>query len=334
MSSKSSQKSNTKSHVQASVDPRLDPYMQNLAKMTDTAVNNQDRSHLQGRAVAGRNSYDDMGIAEMSRIIQGNSARMAPGTFTNMALDAASGRLLDPATNPTLQGNVDAATRPLMEDLTRRILPGLDLGAINQNAFGGDRAGIAAGQAIGDTQTAVGDIRARMFADNYNRERQYQWDSPEKFLSGMGAELSPANMMQQLGGYERGLEGLDIQNEIATREYNNNQAFAGLPMATQLMSTLAAPYGTQTSTGESTTTQKTTPNPLTEIAKIGIGAASAASGMGWNPFGGAGGGGPVPPQLPMGPVGLSMPTQQQLQGQIYIPGMGYINPRSQPQYYY
>src|SRR5688572_2929203 len=123
----SSQQTNTQG-----ADPRLDPYWMALFGDVNKARESVDRSPLSGPAVAGNNANDMLaginatqlgGMGDMRTMLQGIGAKIQPGTFTNTALDAASGRMLDPATNPTLNPMIDAAIRPITERLNREVIP-------------------------------------------------------------------------------------------------------------------------------------------------------------------------------------------------------------------
>jgi hypothetical protein len=253
----------------------LDPYWQGLMGQTNRAVNSVDRSPHTGPVVAGRNQYDDQSLALASQIIGGNT--LPAGTFTNMIRDVAGGKFLDPATNPTLQGNINAAQAPVMEQLQRQILPGLKGQSIGMNAFGSDRSMLREGQAIGDTTEALGRIAAEMIGENYNRERQYQMMAPELFQQAFGAEMLPMAALAQLGDTERMLQQLGINDVIGSRQLNATLPFLGLDTAAQIFG--AAPYSTSTST------QTTKQQPgAADWLKGGLGIASLASGMGWLNF--------------------------------------------------
>lgn len=78
-----------------------------------------------------------------------------------------SGAVLRPESNPALQGAIEAASRPTIENFNNSILPGLKSDAISAGGFGGTRQGIGEGLAAqGATQT-IGDIAAQMANTNY-----------------------------------------------------------------------------------------------------------------------------------------------------------------------
>lgn len=252
----------------------MDGYWKNLMGQTGQAVGQVDRTPFQGPVVAGRNQYDDRSLDMASKIIGGG---VTPGTFTNIATDAASGKFLDPATNPTLRGNINAVQAPVMEQLMRQILPSLKGQSIGMNAFGSDRSMLREGQAIGDTTESLGNIAAQMIGDNYNRERAYQVASPQMFQQGFAAEMTPMAALAQMGDTERMLQQLGINDAVGLRQLNAMLPFLGLDQAAGIFG--SAPYSSTTNT--QTTKQS---SGGADILKGLLGAGSLASGMGWLNF--------------------------------------------------
>jgi len=292
-SGSSSQTSTTNQKSTPTIDPRLEQFYLNLAGKTDQAVNQVDRSPWVGPAKAGVNSFDTQGVADMSSMLTALKGNMTPGVFTNIGLDAASGRRMDPSTNPTLQGMIEASTRPVTERLTREILPGIDQNAMMDNAFGGDRAALTRGQAAGDWAEAAGDIASGINYDNYNRERQAQLNAAQTYQQGLQAEMALPQMMMALGDQQRSLDQMPIDNALMLRALNEQLAFAGLGQGATIMNSLPfvgqQTQGTTNSTGTSTETTQTKQNPLTSLVQGGLGVGSMMAGLGWNPFGAAAG---------------------------------------------
>lgn len=73
----------------------------------------------------------------------------------------------NPQFNTGTRSAIDAATRPLYDQLTETVLPNVRGGAITAGGFGGSRQGIAEGLAAGRTQRAAGDTAAKIVEDLY-----------------------------------------------------------------------------------------------------------------------------------------------------------------------
>ena len=269
------------------IDPRVEGTYLDLANRINTGLASIPQTQWSGPAVAGGNSFDNKSIFGTDQILQAIQGSFNPGTFTNIALDAASGRLMDPATNPTLKGMIDASIQPITEKLNRQIIPGLDNASIMDNAFGGDRAALTKGQAYGDWAESAGNISAGLNYDNYTRERQNQLNSAQLFQDALGAEVAIPSMYAKLGDYQRMLDQKAIDDKIMQQVLAEQFAFSGLGTATSLMNAL--PFVGQQSSGTSsssgTTTQVTKQDPLTAVAQGALGLGSTMAGLGWTPFG-------------------------------------------------
>jgi len=84
---------------------------------------------------------------------------------------------LDPSqmfaeSNPYTQSYMDAATRPLQNQLDLFTQPGIRSDARQSGQFGGTRQGIAEGVATGLTNQAIGDTRANIANNAYNMQLQ------------------------------------------------------------------------------------------------------------------------------------------------------------------
>lgn len=74
----------------------------------------------------------------------------------------------DPSVNPNLRAAIDAAQRPLYDNLMETVLPGIrDTGVMQ--GYGNSRQGIAEGLAVGRTQRAAGDTAAKIVQDLYGQ---------------------------------------------------------------------------------------------------------------------------------------------------------------------
>ena len=278
--------SNTNQTTKPLVDPRVEGQYMNIADLVGKGLSGIDRTAWTGPAVAGGNTFDTKSILGTDQILQALQSGFAPGTFTNVALDAASGRLMDPATNPTLQGMINASTQPITEKLNQQIIPGIDNAAIMDGAFGGDRVALKQGQAYGDWAEASGRIASEINYDNYNKERQNQLNASQLFQQALNAETAIPQMYSQLGDYQRQLDQYGIDNELMQRVLQEQIGFAGLGQASSILNSL--PFVGQqnqgTSTSSGTTTQTTKEDPLSMVVKGGLGVGATMAGLGWTPF--------------------------------------------------
>jgi hypothetical protein len=194
--------------------------------------------------------------------------------FANQAMQANqfafSPQFLDPSQNPGFQGSIDAITRTLNQNLTENILPSLASGRIATGNFdiGNTRAGVAQGQAVGETQNAIGDAVARFTAQGFS-------DALDAFtrnlaLAPQTAQLqtTPGVLLDVAGERQRQLEQEAINAERERFEFGQQAPDAALAQFASLVSGNFG--GTSTTTGPGART-----NPL--LSGIGTGAALAGT---------------------------------------------------------
>jgi len=77
--------------------------------------------------------------------------------------------LLNPETNPALQGTIDAATRPIIDDAMHRILPAIRGDAVSLGQYSGSKRGQMEGDVAESTARAVGDTAANITTGLYGQ---------------------------------------------------------------------------------------------------------------------------------------------------------------------
>lgn len=83
------------------------------------------------------------------------------------ATDFLLNKVLYPETNPALEATINAATRPITDQLLEEALPAVRSGAYTTGNFGSSRQGIAEGLATGRAARAVGDTAAGVANQGY-----------------------------------------------------------------------------------------------------------------------------------------------------------------------
>ena len=160
---------------------------------------------------------------EAQRLAAGQ-ARGAQTSVANTAREALQfflGPGLDPTTNPNLQATIEAAQRPLFQNLTESALPAIRGEARLAGNIGGSRQGIAEGLATGRTAQAAGDVAANIANQGFQRALQ----------AGVGAlslapqtgqlQLAPAQTLAAVGDQRRALaqaQLIDVLNRGAGSE--------------------------------------------------------------------------------------------------------------------
>jgi hypothetical protein len=209
------------------------PYFETLYGAAQTAFQNTDRTPYTGDLYATPNATQQQAL-DLFRSAAGGAGTGAAPTRA-LAMDTINGKYMDPASNPWLAGAVEAARRPLENQLMRQILPSIEDQSIAQGAFGGAGNGTARGLAVSDfTQQAL-DMANRTYAENYARERAYQMQAPALFAAGDQMSLLPAQLMDLAGSQQQGWDQAALDANL--QRYNINQAapWAGLGEWAQIL---------------------------------------------------------------------------------------------------
>lgn len=202
----------------------------------------------QGSQVAG---FDEAQIAGQ------NMALGAAGTQQGLAQNAADtanfytgGDIWNPASNPNLQGAIDAATRPITENFTRTVLPSIKSEAISTGNFGSSRQGVAEGLAAGEMSQAVGDTASKLVQDQYRTNIQAQLSALGMTPMLQDAALRPAVTTSGVGDVRQALAQALLGEQVSNFNYDQMAPYLQGKDIASLVGTI--PGGTTTSTGTAT----------------------------------------------------------------------------------
>lgn len=121
---------------------------------------------LQNLANAGASYTTNLLSQNPATAGQAGALARDPG-YDQQARDFLLNKVLYPGTNPALQGAINAAVRPITQQLTEEQLPALRGNAVTAGGYGGSRQGIAEGLASGRASTAIGDTSANLANAGY-----------------------------------------------------------------------------------------------------------------------------------------------------------------------
>jgi hypothetical protein len=170
-------------------------------------------------------SSDTSQAWDMGRQAAGTMGTLAnTGTQNYNFLSSAA----DVANNPYVQGMMRTNNQQAMQSLTRQMLPALQNAGIGGGGLGSSRLGLAQGQAIGDTQTALQNANNALMLGAY----QQGLGAQQSALSGLGAlqqaQLAPGLAYGTVGqsreGYQQAAQDAPwrhIQNLGAAQQYLN-----------------------------------------------------------------------------------------------------------------
>lgn len=142
---------------------------------------------------------------QINQTLQQGAQQTAPGLGF-----LTSGDVLSPGSNPALQGAIEAASRPVVENFQRNVLPSITQEGIASGGYGGTRQGIAEGIAGQALNRQVGDIASTLSNQNYQSGLQ-------AMLGGLNTSVAQTG--QQVSG-QLGAQG--AQNQLLGQLISGN----------------------------------------------------------------------------------------------------------------
>lgn len=207
----------------------------------------------------------------------------AAGTQSGLASGGAGaesslfGDIWNPSHNPNLQGSIDAATRPITQNLTETQLPAIRNEAVQTGNFGGSRQGIAEGIASRGASQAIGDTSAKIAQGEYDTNINAQLKALGLLPTVQGAQTQPATTTSGVGDVRQAMQQALLGQTVGNFNYDQYAPF----LQSQDILSLAQglPGGTTTTTGS-----VSQPNMATST----LGGAAAGASLGTALFPGAG----------------------------------------------
>lgn len=191
--------------------------------------------------------------SDLTRAAQGQLQDTLSGTYLN-------------GETPGFQGALNAATRPIIDNYTKTIMPGLDSNFSSAGRYGSGAHAMAEGDAANGLSNTLGDITSQMTYQNYGDERNRQ-------IQGMLFAPELANQdykdiaaQGEAGAGQDAFAQSQIDAELQKYNYNANKDYN---WASQYLGLLnGAQGGSQT-----TTAPRPQANPFTgALGGAGVGA--------------------------------------------------------------
>lgn len=165
-------------------------------------------------------------------------------------LNASMGALNAPdlANNPYLEPYMQAATRPLEQQLQFSTMPGIRSQFTGAGQYGSSRQGVAEGVAQGLTNQAIGDTRAKIASQAYGQGLDQQARAMSLFPQVMQQGQVPYDIVNQIGALRQ-----QMTNQQQTDPYKRLQEYANiLSGGGNLGGTTTAPVQNPTSGAQDT----------------------------------------------------------------------------------
>lgn len=227
-------------------------------RYSGSAVAGFDPSQVAGQDAALAAAPTQAGIA-------GNAAN-ANQFFTG-------GDIWNPASNPHLQGAIDASTRPIVQNYQETVLPGIRNDAVASGNFGSSRQGVAEGIAARGMSNAVGDTASRVVQGQYGTNIEAQLKAMGLAPSVQQAQTVPATTTSGVGDVRQALAQRMLGENVGNFNYDQLAPFLQAQELTSLLSGI--PGG-----GTQSTANNATQNPWGQSLGGALTGATAGSAFG------------------------------------------------------
>lgn len=156
---------------------------------------------------------------------------------------------LDPASNPYFQSSLNAAIRPVQENLLNSVLPSIRTQSRLAGTYGGSRQGIAEGLATKAAIDQAGSITSQMSANEYNNAQQRGLQTLS-FLPTLAQQMTqPGQILSSVGETQRNLSQAQLNDLISKFDYEQNLPYQNLANYANLVHSPFGSVGTSTVQG-------------------------------------------------------------------------------------
>lgn len=229
----------------------------------------------QGSSVAG---FDPSQVAGQELALG------AAGSVGNLARSGAdssnywmSPEALDVNNNPAIRGAIDAAVRPVYQNLTESALPAIRSGSVGNGTYGGSRQGIAEGLAIRGANQTAADTASKIASDAYSTNAANQLRALGLLPQTQQAQLGEATTVSGVGDVRQGQTQAQLSDRIAGFNYDQLAPFL---QSKELVSLLQGLPG-----GSTVATGSVPPQPSGLQQALGGAATGASLGSMFGPIG-------------------------------------------------
>ena len=258
------------------VDPALLPYLtQGLERAQSLFLTGQQPEFFSGQTYVSPSAATTEAIAQQEAIARQQSpvlqqAQQAYQASLGQVGQTAAGGFLN--ANPYQQAMMEAATRPLTQQFSQAVLPGISSLYSKSGRLGSGSMERALGTATEAYGRSLGDITANIAGTQYQQERglQQQAQLAQAQLAGAapsfyGQQFLPSQTLAQVGAQQEAIAAQPLQEQLARYQFGQQLPYQ------QLQGYLSSVYGTPLGTyGTQTTNAPTFQNRGAGILGGGI----------------------------------------------------------------
>ena len=242
----------------SSVDPALLPYLtQGLQRAQSLFLTGQQPEFFPGQTYVSPSAATTESIAQQEAIARQQSpvlqqAQQAYTSSLGQVGQTAAGGFLN--ANPYQQAMMEAATRPLTQQFSQAVLPGISSLYSRSGRLGSGAMERALGTATEAYGRSLGDITSNIAGSQYQQERglQQQAQLAQAQLAGAapsfyGQQFLPSQTLAQVGAQQEAIAAQPLQEQLARYQFGQQLPYQQLQgYLSSVYGTPLGSYGTQT----------------------------------------------------------------------------------------
>jgi hypothetical protein len=242
----------------SSIDPALLPYLtQGLERAQSLFLTGQQPEFFPGQTYVSPSAATTEAIAQQEAIARQQSpvlqqAQQAYQASLGQVGQTAAGGFLN--ANPYQQAMMEAATRPLTQQFSQAVLPGISSLYSRSGRLGSGAMERALGTATEAYGRSLGDITANIAGTQYQQERglQQQAQLAQSQLAGLAPQFYsqqflPSQTLAQVGAQQEAIAAQPLQEQLARYQFGQQLPYQQLQgYLSSVYGTPLGSYGTQT----------------------------------------------------------------------------------------
>ena len=240
------------------IDPALLPFLtQGLERAQSLFLTGQQPEFFPGQTYVSPSAATTESIAQQEAIARQQSpvlqqAQQAYTSSLGQVGQTAAGGFLN--ANPYQQAMMEAATRPLTQQFSQAVLPGISSLYSRSGRLGSGSMERALGTATEAYGRSLGDITANIAGSQYQQERglQQQAQLAQAQLAGAapsfyGQQFLPSQTLAQVGAQQEAIAAQPLQEQLARYQFGQQLPYQQLQgYLSSVYGTPLGSYGTQT----------------------------------------------------------------------------------------
>jgi len=244
----------------SSIDPALLPYLtQGLQRAQSLFLTGQQPEFFPGQTYVSPSAATTEAIAQQEQLARQQSpvlqqAQQAYQASLGQVGQTAAGGFLN--ANPYQQAMMEAATRPLTQQFSQAVLPGISSLYSRSGRLGSGSMERALGTATEAYGRSLGDITANIAGTQYQQERglQQQAQLAQSQLAGLAPQFYsqqflPSQTLAQVGAQQEAIAAQPLQEQLARYQFGQQLPYQQLQgYLSSVYGTPLGSYGTQTTT--------------------------------------------------------------------------------------